>query len=48
MVQEIRIGDYTFKSTTDSKTITISDDKFAELIMEKELIRSLNRLRLKL
>ena len=43
MVQEIRIGDYTFKSTTDSKTITISDDKFAELMIMKELLEAIGR-----
>ena len=48
MVQEIRIGDYTFTSTTDSKTIKVSDDKFAEMMLMKELIVSMDRLRNKI
>ena len=43
MVQEIRIGEYTFESTTDSKTIKVSDDKFAEMTLLKEVLEAIGR-----
>ena len=47
MVQEIKIGDFTFQSTTDSKTIVVTDDKFAELVMLDRLANKIELLRFK-
>ena len=48
MAQEIRIGEFTFTSTTDSRNITISDDMFAQMKITQDLINALNRLERKL
>ena len=50
MVQEIKVTtsdgtEYTFESTTDNTTITISDDMFAEILTIEELKKSVERLR---
>lgn len=44
MVQTKVIDDYTFQSTTDDTTITISDDKFAELFIIQKLIDAIEKL----
>lgn len=36
--------DYTLQSTTDSTTLTLSDDKFAEIVVMQNLTTAINNL----
>jgi len=50
MAQEIKKTDlgsntkYTLQSTTDSTTLTLSDDKFAEIMVLKDIVKELRRI----